>query len=417
MQSFFDNLFTTLNQQGNLTIIMVVYLSLVAVALILRVVAHLHFRASLLAFQLDTRKEIKDKTDVAKLKNGLLRKVVADYIHTAERAVTTVPTKQLVNREIAKMSLLGWRYESILPFVRSLDTGLLIVGLVLTIAFSQDAFVFGTLTAIAFVLTRLCAAFFNADNAQAQLSDDIQLYIEREIGRFFASDTSGAILRLKNDLTDSIGKQSIAYKETMENIGHIMVSSISKISDSMTETTASIGPAVAAAMDIKLINMNDTLTGTLQNWEKAIGEATSLQTSMNESSEKLTHATTKLQSSSELLATHMQGHSNALSGQLVTLVGAIDAIKASVDHFAAQQEALAQQAKYIESNQKTLDTSLHAYEESLKGLTGSLGEGLGAFINLHAETSAQTINDALKNNLDKMKHLSRTGENKHGDAQ
>jgi septal ring factor EnvC (AmiA/AmiB activator) len=255
------------------------------------------------------------------------------------------------------------------------------------------------------VLTRLCAAFFNADNARAQLSDDIQLYIEREIGRFFASDTGGAILRLKNDLTESIAKQSAAYKETMENIGHIMATSISKISDSMIETTTAIGPTVAAAMDAKLINMNDSMTGILQGWEKAIGEATGLQATMNESSEKLTHAVTKLQSSSELLATHMQGHSGALSTQLVTLVDAIDGIKKSVDHFAAQQEALAQQTKYIEANQKTLDASLHAYEDALKGLTGSLGEGLGAFINLHAETSAQTINDALKSNVDQMKSL------------
>ena len=405
MQTFFENIFTALNQQGNLTIIMVVYLSMVALTLVLRIVAHVHFRAALLAFQLDTRKEVKDKTEVAKLKNGLLRKTVADYIRTAERAVTTVPTKQIVDREIARKNLLGWRYESILPFVASMDTGLLVVGLVLTIAFTQDAFVFGSLTAAAFVLTRLSAAFFNADNARNQLADDIQLYIEREIGRFFASDTGGAILRLKNDLTESIGKQSAVYKETMENIGHIMASSLGKVSDNMTAATASIGPAVAEAMDKKLINMNDTLSNTLKNWEKALGEATSLQASMNESSGKLTHAVTKLQSSSALLATHMQGHSSALSTQLITLVGAIDAMKESVTHFAAGQETLAQQAKYIESNQKALDASLCAYEESLKGLTVSLGEGLGAFVNLHAQTSAQTINDALKNNMDKMKNI------------
>jgi len=407
MQNFFNNLFTALNSQDNQMVIMIIFLSLVAISLILRITAHLHFRASLLAFQLDTRKELKDKSDVAKLKNGLLRKAVAEYIRTAERAVTAVPTKQIVDREVSKKSLLGWRYESILPFVDSLDIGLLVVGLILTIAFNEHAFVYGTLAALAFVLTRLCAAFFNANNARAQLADEIQLYIEREIGRFFASDTSGAVLRLKNDLTEAISKQSAAYKDTMENIGHIMATALGKVSDSMTEATASIGPSVATAMDEKLINMNDTLTTTLKNWGKALSEATSLQTNMNESSERLSHAGAKLQSASELLATHMQGHSTALSGQLVTLVSAIDAMKESVNHFAAQQEALTQQAKYIERNQQTLDTTLHAYEESLKGLTSSLGEGLGAFINLHAQTSAQTINDAMKTNIDKMLNISK----------
>ena len=408
MQNFFDNLFTALNSQDNQMVIMIIFLSLVAISLILRITAHLHFRASLLAFQLDTRKEIKEKSDVAKLKNGLLRKAVAEYIRTAERAVTTVPTRQIVDREVSKKSLFGWRYESILPFVDSLDIGLLVVGLILTIAFNEQAFVYGSLAAIAFVLTRLCTAFFNANNAKAQLTDEIQLYIEREIGRFFASDTSGAILRLKNDLTEAITKQSATYKDTMENIGHIMATALGKVSDSMTEATASIGPSVAAAMDEKLINMNDTLTTTLKNWEKALGEATSLQTNMNESSERLSHAGAKLQSASELLATHMQGHSTALSDQLVTLVSAIDAMKTSVNHFAAQQEALTQQAKYIETNQQTLDITLHSYEESLKDLTTSLGEGLGAFINLHAETSAQTINDAMKTNIDKMLNISKS---------
>ena len=412
MQSFFEDIFLTLNRQDNLIIIMVVYLSLVALALILRVISHLHFRASLTAFHWDTRKEIKEKGDIAKLKNGLLRKVAAEYIRTADRAVTAVPTKQIVELAVSKKSLLGWRYESILPFVQALETGLLVVGLILTIAFNEHAFVYGSLAAGAFVLTRLCAAFFNANNAKTQLIDELHLYVEREIGRFFASDTGGAILRLKNDLTETLGKQAVTYKETMENIGHIMASALSKVSESMTEATTSIGPAVAAAMDDKLINMNDTLTDTLNNWEKAIGEATTLQTSMNESSEKLSLAGAKIQSSSELLATHMQGHSNALSGQLVTLVSAIEAIKESVNQFAIQQEALTQQAKYLERNQQTLDTSLHAYEESLKNLTSSIGDGLGAFINLHAQTSAQTINDALKGNLDKMINIARPG----GDA-
>jgi len=412
MQSFFENMFTTLNRQDNQLIIMVVFVALVAITLILRVVARLHFSGSLLALKMDTRKELKDKTEVAKLKNNMLRKTVAEYIRNAERAVTAVSTRQIVDRIVAKKSLLGWRYESILPFVEKMEKGLYWIGLILTITFTEQAFVYGSLAAIAFVLTHIFAAIFNVGNIRDELADEIHLYVEREVGRFFASDTSGAILRLKNDLTETINKQAVTYKETMENIGHIIASALSKVSDNMTEATNSIGPSVAAAMDEKLINMNDTLTETLKNWEKALSEATSLQTSMNESSERLSFAGAKLQSSSELLATHMQGHSNALSGQLVTLVSAIDAMKESVNHFAAQQEAMTQQVKYIESNQQTLDTSLNAYEESLKGLTSSIGEGLGTFINLHAQTSAQTINDALKANLDKMVSIARQG----GDA-
>jgi len=425
MITFFENIFNNLNRQDNHIIIMVVFLALVVISIVLRVVAHLHFRGALFAFGLDARKEVKAKGDVAGLKNRLLRKVVSEYIRTAERAASVAPTAHIVQRAISGMSLLGWRYEAILPFIEGLDAGFLWAGLVLALAFSEQAFMYGSVAVIAFVLTRIFAAFFNARAAKQQLADEMHLYIEREISRFFASDSSGVILRLKNELVEVMEKQAVTYKETMENIGHVMAAVITKTSDnmeavmskvsaSMTEATTTIGPAVAAAMDEKLINMNATLTTTLSDWEKALGEATRLQTSMNESSERLAHAGGRLQSSSELLATHMQGHSSALSSQLVALVSAIDAIKESVDHFAKQQEALTQQAKYIERNQQTLESSLHSYEESLQGLTGQLGDSLGTFINLHAQTSAQAVNAALKSGIER---VANAREIRSGDGQ
>ena len=402
IQAFFGAIFNALNRQDNHVIIMAVYLALVAFAIVLRIAAHLHFRGSLIAFHADARKEIKAKSDVANIKCRLLRKTVAEYIRIAERAASAAPTAQIVERTVANMSFFGWRYESIIPLVESLDTGFIWVGLVLALAFNEYAFMYGALAVLAFVITRMFAAFFNANTARRQLIDEMHLYIDREISRFFASDHSGAIIRLKNDLTDVIAKQSATHKETMENIGHIMATAMGKVSENMTAATNTIGPSVAAAMDKKLINMNDTLTTTLKNWEKALGEAAKLHIAMNESSEKLSHTSTRLQSSSELLATHMQGHSSALSTQLVTLVDAIGAMKESVNHFALQQEALTSQTKYIERNQQALESSLQSYEDSLQKLTQSLGDGLGAFINLHAQTSAQVINDALKTNIDKV---------------
>ena len=413
MITFFENVFDALNRQDNHLVILVVFLALVAVSVVLRIIAHVHFRGALLAFQLDARKEIKAKGDVAGIKNRLLRKTVAEYIRTAERAAAVAPTAQIVQRAVSGMSFLGWRYEAILPFVEGLDAGFLWAGLVLALAFGEQAFMYGSVAVAAFVLTRLVSAFFNARAAREQLIDEIHLYVEREISRFFASDSAGAVLRLKNELVDVIEKQAATYKETMENIGHVMATVItktsdnmeatmSKVSESMATTTTTIGPAVATAMGEKLINMNDTLTATIAGWEKALGEATSLQISMNESSERLAHASGRLQSSSELLATHMQGHSGALSEQLVALVAAVDAMKETAANFAEQQEALTQQAKYIERNQQTLEASLHSYESSLQGLTGQLGDSLGTFINLHAQTSAQAVNDALKAGIDRV---------------
>jgi len=398
MRIFLENTFQILNYQNNQIIIMAVYIALILLTLMLRVIAHLHFRGANLALQLDTRKEIENKSDITKLKNKLLRRAVAEYIRTAERAVTTVPTSQIVERTVSNMTFLGWRYDSVVPFVESMETGLLWVGAILTITFSNYAFMYGSLAVIAFVLTRLFTAFFNAKSAKSQLIDDLILYVEREIGRFFATDTGGAVIRLKNDLSEIINKQTIVYKETMENIGHIVASAMTNVTESMTTATSSIGPDVAAAMDEKLLNMNDTLTKTLQDWQNALTKATDVQIAMNDSSERISRASTRLQSASDLLSTHMQGHSNALSEQMIALVNA-------VNHFAIQQETVIQQVKYIERNQHSLEASLHSYEDSLQNLTKSVGEGLGAFINLHAQTSAQVVNDALKTNIDKVTNI------------
>jgi len=400
--SFLELIFDALNRQDNLMIIMAIYLALAVLLLFLRIVAHMHYRGALLAFQREARKEIKEKSDISKIKNGLLRKIIAEYIRIAERAVTTVPTAHIVNRHISKMTFLGWSYESIMPLVKSLETGMLLIGLILAFVFSSYAFVYGTLAVIVFLILKLFGAFCDATRAKIELSDDILIYVEREIGRFFAADAGGAILRLKNDLAESISKQTIAYKENMKEISDVMTSTITKVSETMTEAATSIRPAIAAIMDTKLAGVNDTLSSTLVSWEQALNEAIKVQTAMNDSSERISHAGARLQSSSELLATHMQGHSNALSSQLVALVDAINTIKEAVSHFTTQQEALVVQAKYIERNQHVLESSLFAYEESLKGLAQSLGDGLGAFINLHAQTSAQAVNDALKSNLDKV---------------
>jgi len=405
LQAFFGQLFVLLDAQENHVIITAVFWGLVLLAVVWRIASHVHFRGVLGAFLIESRKEIAARGDVAKLKNSLLRKVVSEYMRVADRAVTTVPTATLVDRAINGMSLAGWKYDNVIPFVEGLEAGLLWIALILAVVFNEFAFVYGTLAVISFLIVRLTVAFFNVRGAREQLATELILYIEREIGRFFASDHGGAILRLKNDLTETIERQTTAYKTTMDSIGSIMTTTLNEVAKSMTAASASIAPTVAAALDEKLIDMNAALSATLQHWKEALTESAAIQSKMNDSSTKLSHAATKVQTASELLATHLQGHSNAQSNQLVQLVTAIDSVKQVADSLTAQQAALTKQTGYIERNQTTLDTTIHAYEDALQNLTKTLGEGLGAFIDLHAQTSVQTINDALKLNIDKIMQL------------
>jgi len=366
MTDFLHELFDSLSHHDNHVIIMTVYLSLILAAIILRVAAHLHFRGALLAFRLEARGEIKHQSDVASIKNGLLRKTVAEYIRIAERSVMGVSTGHLVNRAVGGMSLAGWKYENIIPFVEAMDGGLLLVGLVLAVVFGEHAFVYGVLAVCAFLLTRLTAAFFNARGAREQLADEMLIYIEREIGRFFASDAGGAVLRLKNELTDAIDRQTQTYKEALAAISKVMAGELKEVSKT----------------------------------HETLGEAT----------ERLATSGARLQSASDLLASHMQGHSNALSEHLLTLINAIETTKEGLETVAIGQKDIASQVAYLASNQRALDASLASYEASLQNLTQSLGDGLGAFINLHAQSSAKVVNDALKGNIDRIMSLqSQTG--------
>ena len=405
MFNFFETVFTTLDRHDNHVVIMAVYFCLFALVVFLRIGSHLHFRGAVFAVLTEVRKGIKNRDELSGIKNRLLRKATVEYIRVADRAVTSIPTEHIAERAVSSMSFLGWKYDGLLPFIEAMETAFLWLGIVLALIFSQYAFVYGLSAIIIFVLARIFAAFFHVRGARAELIGEIVLFIEREVGRFFASDSGGAILRLKNDLTEAIDRQAATYKATMETIGRTMADTMTEVTGSMISAANSIGPIVASAMDEKLINMNTQLTATLNEWEKALKESANIQNGMNTSAERLTFAGGQLQAAAELLATHMKGHSGALSEQLITLVSSIDMVKDSIESLTEQQQMLKKQAAYIETNQHNLEISIASYEASLQNLTRSLGDGLGAYVSLHAEASAQAISDSVKANIDKIIHL------------
>jgi len=401
---------------------MAIFISIAILTVVLRILAHIHFRTMISFVRSDAKKEIAMIEDLRKLKSAVLSKIVAEYKRVAGKAVTQISAGKLIHKEISQKSFLGWRYDNMLPFIVEMERAVLWIGLILAVVFSDFALVYGLLAVIMFLIMRAIAAFFNVHSARDELAADLLIFIEREVGRFYATDTDGAILRLKNDLTDAIAKMTSnmgdimgaiadSLAKTTASIGTTMSETTTSIGKTMTEATQAVGPALAAAMDEKLINMNENLSHTLKSWENALSEAVNLQSTMNDTSDKLGQSSQRLHTSAELLAKHLQGHSSALSEQLVALVTAIESVKGGIDTMNAQQEALTQQTSYIERNQQALETALQAYESSLQGLTQSLGDGLGAFINLHAQSSAQAVNDALKSNLDKIMMLAAKGEN------
>ena len=409
MIDFVNNLINTLNRPDNHVIIVIVFLSVVLLNLLLRIFGHIHFKGALVALRVDVKKEYSARTDVKNLRYPLLRKAAAEYIRTAERAVGKVPAEEITKMVVGKMNFIGWRYSGLLPFITGLEYAFLLIGLVMALVFPGYAALYGVLSVGAFLLCRILSAFFNVTEAKDELIREMTLFLEREIGRFFASDSGGAILRLKNDLTEAINNQAASYIKSMDTISTTMQNTLKEVSQGMIAAADAIGPLVAKSMEEKIINMNDALSKTVTEWEKAIGESGVLQKNMNETSSGISHAATKLQSGSELMATHLQGHSKAQSEQLMSLVTAVESVKEVVSSLNARQDTLIKQGEFIEKNQAALDSALALYEASLQNLTQTLGTALGAYINLHTQTASEKINETLTSNVDRIVRLSKGG--------
>ena len=426
MFNFFNELLAVLsNSEEAQVVVLAVYSLLVVAIILLRVVSHTHFWGQLTIVKQETSKEIKSKEDIKKVIRGyLLRTIVADYLKVSERAITNIPTNQIISRAISNMTLFGWRYDNILPFIETMENGFIFIGLILSILFVDSFFVYGLVAIIAFVLTRVCMAFFNARAARTMLADEINIFIERELGRFFPSDIGGTVNRFKYELMEVFEKQTASYKdimkESMKSIDMSMATTVDKVTSEMGKTTYdmsrniltsinSLGPTIAKAIDDKLSGLDSelrmigsSLKDTMKEWEVSLIRAVNYQKSISTTSESLEKTFKEFHSSSHLLNTYLSGHSKALSKHLLGLLQAVEAVQESINTFGTQQETFAEQAKLIEKNQHILEESIQSYEATLQNIVQTMGSGLGAFIDLHAQTSVQTMNDALQANLDKL---------------
>jgi hypothetical protein len=401
---FFTRLFEILNRQDNHGVILAVYFFIAFGVAFLRIIAKVRFSGALFAFQKDA-KEIKNRDDIKNFRNVLLRNTIAAYKKTADKAVTRIPAAQIIERQVDSLRFAGWRYSSLAYFVEACENGLLWIGLILAVVFNDYAHVYGVFAVMIFLLLKISSAVFDFRGVRARLCEEMLIYIEREIGRFYVSDTSGAILRLKSELVEAQGRQTEALAAALAQLTRALTDNAKTLGSSITESTKGIHMQIAEAISEKLTRMNEDLHESSRAWEKSLAEAAVMQTALNGSAAGIEKASGKLQSAGELLSAHLQGHSNALSEQLIQLVRAVESVKEA-------QDALTRQSAYIERNQAALDTALTSYEASLQALAQNVGESIGTFINLHAQTSAQAVNDALRVNLDKIMQLSsRSGGN------
>ena len=385
--TFFQQIFDALNRQNNHVFYLAVFLCVAVGVMALRVLARVRFGAAVVAVAKE--ESLKNREDVKKIRCKLLRNAVAAYKQVADVAVTRIPTAQIVARCVDKMHFAGWRYGGLTAFVEGFEAGLLWVGLILAVVFPAFSHVYGVAAVAVFILLRLCATFFDFRAMRERLCDDMYIFIEREVGRFYASDAGGAVLRLKNELTEAQGKQTEAISAALQQLTVALEKNAASLNTTLTNNARELETRITT-----------DFAESADTWRNALDEAATVQNAINTATTGIEKAGNKLQSAAELLTAHLQGHSNALSEQLLALVRAVESVK-------DVQAALSQQGEYIAANQKTLDETLHTYEATLQTLTQSMGDSLGTFVNLHAQNSAQAVNDALRNNIEKIMQLAR----------
>jgi hypothetical protein len=372
---YLTQIYNYLNTGQNNIIIMTVYIVILLLAVILRVIACSAFRTSSFNLRLNS-KDIRTREDIAKLRFQMLRTLAADYIRVSDKSVSRIPTAALVDRQLASMSLIGWRYVNIMNFVESIENGMLFVGLVLAVVFQEYVFLYGTLTVAGFLLTRLFTGFFNFRSAYSSLSSNLLIYLEREVGQFYSADTGGAVMRLRSELSDAIARQTSGLQEAIGKLSHSLADSVDK----------------------KLTGLNDVVNKSMGEWEKALTDASAVQVSVNEAAARMREAVTQLSSVSESLAKELAGNNESVTAKLTALTDTTAA-------FAAEQEAFLSQAKLIERNQHILESTYQSYELALQNLTQQLGEGLGAYLKMHAQTASQAVNEAMSANIEKIAQL------------
>ena len=228
---YFEEIFIILQHQHNNIIIMAVYIALHLLVIGLGLLVFLAYRGHniWLAVDLHPSKALKSTADITGIRSHLLRRVAADYISAAEKNAPRVPLDAIVNKHVLDLSLAGWRYDGIALWINKLDNGLIFLGIILALVFPQYSAVYGILAVTGFILLKLSAAFFNFEAARQVLTADIHLYIEREVGRFFAGHVAGAVSRFKEEMAEAIDRQSVLLRSAVEKLSTDLAPSLNKL--------------------------------------------------------------------------------------------------------------------------------------------------------------------------------------------
>jgi len=394
--NFLVRLIYTLSNPEIIPYVLGAYLFLFFLVFILRCIVYGGTQKKYLSFK-SNAKPINTRADLDKVRPKLLKNIVTDYISIAEKNTSAVNIGAIIRKYMLKFSFIGWSFDSMQRFILNLEIMLPIMGLALAVIFSgfEDyLIVFGVTAVAVFVCTRLIAGLLDFQLFSSKLAAEIEEYVQREVGQFYAGDFGTVLLRFKSEVSSSLKTQADTLSDGIKNLEENLSSAIRLTMTEISKEMSGIGTV---------------LNKPLEDWAEVLGSSAEAQAKNIETMGKFEDITKELQSSAEGLDKVLKTHISSLGEELAKVSEHIDVLslsgkelKESSDSYKESVAVLEGQIKYIEKNQSMLQDALGHYESSLESMTQKMGDGFGSIVDFHIAGAYQSLGTSLQNNVSKI---------------
>ncbi|MDR2649293.1 MAG: hypothetical protein LBB94_06190 [Clostridiales bacterium] len=394
--AFINDVIDMLSRNENIPYVFGGYLCLCLFIIILRVIVCVGYQTHFGFFRLNA-KPINVRSDLEKTRFGLLKNIIADYIKVAEKNTSGVHLNVIVRKYILRLSFIGWSYDSIERCVLGFEPMLPVIGFALAVIFSRYEnynVMFGVASVAIFAILRLFAGLFDFQLVSARLSAELEEYVEREVGQFYAGDFGTILLRFKSEITTALKNQA---------------DTLGKVITNLEETLSGALRLTMKELSSEMTGIGTVLDKPLREWAEVLSSASAAQTKSNESMLRFETVSNQLKLAAGELDNVLKTHVKSLSMELAKVSEHIDMLalsgkemKESSDGYKQSVGVLEEHIKYIEKNQSALQDALGHYESSLQSITQKMGDGFGSIVDYHMAGAYQSLNSSLQNNINKI---------------
>ncbi|MCL1997355.1 MAG: hypothetical protein FWG65_01155 [Turicibacter sp.] len=198
--------------------VVLAYMIIHVLVVVLRLLTFISMRGINTLMQRDLIKPLKAITEAVSIKSSLLRRIVSDYRISASKNAPSVPSAAIVDKHITNLSILGLRYSGINSWTDKLENSLVLLGIVFMLAFTANAPAFAIIAGLGFIVTKFSNSFFDYETARKLLAADIVIYLEREIGQFFASHITNAVTNFEKEMATVTENQAQQIRQAIEKL-------------------------------------------------------------------------------------------------------------------------------------------------------------------------------------------------------